>query len=243
MKDTFNNKTGNYPVRVALNGMRGIGKSQLALKYAVTSYDEERYLFIFWISATTVDKIRQGLVHILHHVQHPERSNPDEAVRLLAARSWLEGSPKKWLLVLDNVMAETIELLREHLPRLNSNGNILFTTWARDVAESLVHTAGRKYLNLAIGPLNVEEAASLLIREAGCYEEVAATEDEVIAAQGLVKQVGCLPLAVHQAASILESGRSIEELDKVYDSEKKIEASNTLHLHESINLTIDTSSR
>lgn len=58
-------REANHPVRHALCGAAGIGKSQLALQYAERAYAQERYSHIFYISAASADHIREGLLHIL----------------------------------------------------------------------------------------------------------------------------------------------------------------------------------
>jgi hypothetical protein len=106
-----------------------VGKSQLTYEWANTTYLREENSYILWISAATVEKLYQGFSRLLRFIDHPDRSHPDEDVRVEAARRWLEGvETSNWLLVLDNVFPETLEFLRENLPRQNGRGTILFTT-------------------------------------------------------------------------------------------------------------------
>jgi hypothetical protein len=82
-------------------------------------------------------------------VHHPDRSHPEQGARLTAARRWLEDSGfVNWLIMLDNVDPSTLSFLREHLPRRNRQGNILFTTRTSTVAQALAYTAGQQHETL-----------------------------------------------------------------------------------------------
>ena len=82
---------------------------------------------------------------------HPDRSSIDDGIKLTAARRWLEDfNSGRWLLVLDNIARETVNFLREHLPRKNGRGNVLFSARAEDVAKALTHVARRGIIELRI---------------------------------------------------------------------------------------------
>src|ERR1700691_3792697 len=53
IEQIFGVDNGGAPTRCAVHGMLGLGKTQLALKYAVTSYQRRRYSLVFWISGAT----------------------------------------------------------------------------------------------------------------------------------------------------------------------------------------------
>jgi GTPase SAR1 family protein len=63
------------PARCVIYGMHGIGKTQLVLRFANDSFDQERYSHVFWMSATTVEKLSQGFADLLTLVTHLDRSN------------------------------------------------------------------------------------------------------------------------------------------------------------------------
>ncbi|KZP20056.1 hypothetical protein FIBSPDRAFT_827403 [Athelia psychrophila] len=129
---------GDTPSRYAVWGMPGLGKSQLVLKYANTSFRAGHHTHIIWISATTMEKVNQGLAGALDLLQHPDRHHPDQAARITAARLCLEHSGQhgflKWLIIFDDVTVATVPFLRESLPRQNSHGSILITTRTAEVA-------------------------------------------------------------------------------------------------------------
>lgn len=143
--------------------MPGIGKTQLALRYAKESFAQQIYSHIFFIEATSITKLQQGLVHLLQLVQ-PLDSVCAESVQLHLAQRWLEESHSaiSWLLIIDNVMLDSVDFLVAHLPRENLSGNILFTPQSRKVAEAVVGIAGAVQLE----PLSSDDAVDLLLERA-----------------------------------------------------------------------------
>jgi hypothetical protein len=195
------------PSRCAVFGMPGIGKTQLLLRYVKISFHLHRYSHIFWISASSIDKLNQGIAKILDLVEHPDRDRQDQNAKLVAARLWLEepsteNSSISWLLVIDNVDRNTLDFLRTHLPRTNPRGNILFSTRTADVAEVLVNAEGVKHATLGLRALELQDTANLLLSDAGIHSE-AITPALIGQARDLAQHVGCLPLAgvIHETES------------------------------------------
>jgi hypothetical protein len=205
---------GDVPTRCVIFGMHGIGKTQLALRFASESFDQHRYSHIFWMSATTVEKLNQGFTDLLTLVAHPDRSNlGDQRARLKAARRWLEDAISiNWLLVLDNVDPTVLGFLQEHLPRKNQHGKILLTTRTTDVATVLVRTAGKQHHALELGLPEVEDATSLLLTESNT-DIAGITALTKRKAEDVVKFVGRLPLAIAHAASFMkQANKSFEDI-------------------------------
>jgi hypothetical protein len=133
----------DMPLRCALFGNQGVGKSQLTYAWAKSTFAGKENEYIMWISATTVEKLFQGFCRLLRFVHHPDQSHPDQNARLDAARRWLEEiDTGNWLLIFDNVFPETVDFLRQHLPRVNGRGTIIFTTRTRGVADAVKHSWG-----------------------------------------------------------------------------------------------------
>jgi hypothetical protein len=224
------------PCRFAVHGMPGIGKTQLVLQYATVSFNSGQYSYVFWVSATSVDKLNQGLAKILDLVDHRDRYLHEQSAKLTAARLWLEepelhshnaGDPRAcsfdWLLIFDNVHRETLRFLRSHLPRKNARGNILFTTRTADVAEALVNVAGMEYPTLQLRAMGLHDTANLLFEDAGFNAETV-TSLQFSQAEKLVKCVGCLPLAVAHAASYMkQTHTTLDDMLGLYDDERKME--------------------
>jgi hypothetical protein len=224
--DILSTSHGRSPNRCAIYGMHGIGKTQLALQYAKLAFDRGRYSHIFWIQATTVEKLNLGLTKILGLVGHIDRDHQDQNVKLRSARLWLESPDKDevdWLIVFDNVARETVEFLRTNLPRQNVRGNVIFTTRTRDVAEILV--TGRQDFILELGALDLPTAIQLYFRDANVDANVVDRTLETKVEQ-IVRYVGRLPLAISHAASFMkQSQKTVDEMFAVYKGKEKIDVS------------------
>ena len=224
----LSSSNSNGPTRYALHGMPGVGKTQLTLQFAQLSYNQQRYALVFWISGTTVEKLNQGFAKVLTLVGHPDYSNSDQNIRLTSARRWLEEAnmngpgPSNWLLILDNINMDTVSFLREHLPRKNASGNILFTARTRDVAKAVTTVAGQplhRVFELLVP--NLEHATKQLLKEAGINSTDPAS-GPINSAEALVKCIGRLPLAISHAASFSkQSQNSLNDVLGLYQSKHK----------------------
>ena len=205
----------------------GPGKTQLVLKYAMLSYNLKQYSRVFWISGATVEKLNQGFAKVLTLVGHPDRDHPEQSTRLTSARRWLEecnaNCSSKWLLVLDNVTQEAVLFLREHLPRKNTCGNILFTTRTQDVAEAVAVVGGEWHHLFELQTPKLDDAVKLLLKETATNADNTLSPPTA-GAEALVKCVGRLPLAISYAASFAkQSHLSLENVLSIYQSKDKYE--------------------
>ncbi|KZP24395.1 TPR-like protein [Athelia psychrophila] len=193
--DALGSSTGSVPARCAVWGMPGLGKSQLGLKYAHSSFELRRHTHIFAISATTVEKLTQGLVGVLNLVQHPERHNSDQA-----AQHCFENSEEYGF----------------HFPRQNANGSILITTRTLEIAEALTNVAGRQHPICELKALSMIQSAELLLKKAGISSSATLDLDS---AKKPVERIRCLPLAVEQAGALMKQNgfSSADRLNSLYD--------------------------
>ena len=139
----------------------------------------------------------------------------------MAARRWLEDfDAGTWLLIIDNVARETVDFLREYLPRKNGRGNILFTTRTEGVAKALTHVAGEQHHTVELRIPDPEDAAKLLLKHLSGSE----TPADSSKVREVVNGIGCLPLAVTQAASYMaETGSSLDDMLTLFKSKRKID--------------------
>lgn len=84
---------------VAVCGLGGIGKTQIAIEYTYRYQDE--YEFIFWVTADSDDSIISDYVAIAKHLNLPVKNDSDQNLVVSAVKNWLRTNDS-WLLVLDN---------------------------------------------------------------------------------------------------------------------------------------------
>ncbi|KAK3333869.1 hypothetical protein B0T19DRAFT_139514 [Cercophora scortea] len=194
------------PSRVALVGLGGIGKSQLAIQYAYEERRSSPSTFVFWVHASTKDRFREAYREIAHRLQLPGHNDPKTDALLLVFNWLCDENNGPWLMVLDN--ADDIDVfypkrgtdqstgaqkpLASFLPQTD-NGRILVTSRSRDAAARLT---GSTQNVLAIQVMNDSQAQQLLRKKLGDkYEEGAAAD--------LLRALECLPLAITQAGAYI----------------------------------------
>ncbi|KAH0541379.1 hypothetical protein FGG08_004143 [Glutinoglossum americanum] len=180
---------GHCQQRMAIFGLRGAGKTQLAIRYA----EENRsyYKGVFFINASTESHIVHdyGKLHSLLRLGSAQESEKPAQVR----RWFSDPLNMNWLILFDN--AERLDTLNlfKYIPV--SNGHIIITTLDHRVQDSdLVGNA------IELGMLNLQESVDLLRRRAG---RDALSEDELYAAKEIAGQVEGLPLALDSAAGFV----------------------------------------
>jgi hypothetical protein len=221
MAGAFEQPRLNLPLRCVLFGNQGVGKSQLTYEWARSTFAQGVNPYILWTSAMTVEKLYQSFCRLLHLVNHPDRSHPEQSARLIAARRWFEEvDTGNWLLVLDNVFPETLDFLRQHLPRQNGRGSILFTTRTKHVADALASTTRERHEVIEIPLLDMKDGVELFM---GHFNdgEIEAPHAKV---EEVVKSVGCLPLAIsHATAYMKQSGSTVIDMLELYRNKHTID--------------------
>jgi len=225
---SFEVQRGDIPSRCAIYGMRGVGKSQASYALAKDLFDQGRFTNIFYVQASSDEKLLQGFSHLLHLVSHPDRFAREPDARLTAARRWLEDfDAGRWLLVIDSITLETVEFIRQHLPRRNRNGSILFVTLTENVAKALTRVAGEQHGMVEFRLPDIHDAAKLFVKLID--DDGASVDPSKI--QEVVKGVGCLPLAIAQVAEFMSDARiTLEDMLAILKSERKIDVRFPLHI-------------
>jgi NB-ARC domain len=207
----FDEKRKQYTHRVALYGLGGVGKTQLAIEYVVTH--EHHYDGIYWI--TTVDQA--GLFSGFQKIAvitgcATTELEPSQLARVVL--EWL-GKQDRWLLVLDNM--DDISVTGNYLPRLRAGGGHLLITTCDPNA------TGIPAEGLEIGVLNVNDAKDLLLLRSNLYDDdVVLTQEIDNEAIWIVMTLGFLALAIEQAAAyIREQLKDIFKYMNVYSSHRK----------------------
>lgn len=207
--------------RAALHGLGGVGfvychhsnpaftnlpysKTQVSLQWAYELQQKHPYLSIFWVHASTTDRIIESYSTIASTCQIPN-CKPDDPLTLPKVRQWLSRSnTNPWLMIVDN--ADDIDVfykqddeetssdpMAKYLPD-SPSGTILFTTRSKRAALNL--TRGRN-LFVVEEPTTQECVQMMQARLPNdMYTEV---ELEILA-----DHLGNLPLAMVQATSYLQ---------------------------------------
>jgi tetratricopeptide (TPR) repeat protein len=187
-----------------MHGLGGVGKTQLAVKYAHDFAAEDDR--VAWIRAETPSTIALGFSDLADKFllgQGQEPARLDEKSRAL--RDWLESPASgQWLLIFDNVNSQ--EDLRNYLPTRGA-GHVLVTS-------RRTHWPGY-FQTIELPVFERDESIRLLQRGPKQYDPVYADR--------LAEALGDLPLALAQAVSyIAQSGIAINlylDLFKVRRSE------------------------
>ncbi|KAF7511349.1 hypothetical protein GJ744_004914 [Endocarpon pusillum] len=196
--------------RVALYGPGGVGKSQIAVRYAYWYRQNFPDHSIFWIHCGTAERFRQGLIDIgteCHVAGIADRNNN----RLLLLKDWLQRKIDfKWLMILDNA-DDSSQLwvdLSSYIPDCE-HGSILITTRDSKLGRRLVN--GRSLLQ--IQKMSPEEAVMMLKTRLSTkgetspitpvtpapYQQPVSDNDLLRLAQSL----DYMPLAIVQAAGFI----------------------------------------
>ncbi len=173
--------------RAVLSGLGGIGKTQIALKYAQRFRDS--YRAVFWLNADKLSTLKTecGTLARTLELSFPA-GNLDEAVAALL--EWLRIEDG-WLLILDNA-DDPAEL--GPFASVEGSGHVLITARPGDIQES------KKLRPLTLDVLPLDEATEFLLKRC---ERPDAGEAERAAARGLADKLGRLPLALEQAGAYI----------------------------------------
>jgi len=190
----------NESQKVAVVGLGGVGKTQVALRFAYWIRETRPEYSTFWVPVLSQACFEQAYAEIARKLpiqKSTEDEDPKESVRRYLSSE--EAGP--WLLVVDNAddmdmffgCPDTTSGISHYLP-VSESGLILFTTRSRDVAVSV---AGSDIIDLP--EMSSHEAMGLLekslIRKGLLRDKVVATE--------LLRELTYLPLAITQAAAYL----------------------------------------
>ncbi|MFI6739132.1 tetratricopeptide repeat protein [Nonomuraea sp. NPDC050451] len=177
---------------LAICGLGGIGKSELALQYAHAHRDD--YELIWWIAAENTSQVRSGLVELgralaaaCRGLDGPASLAPlAEQDALAYTLAWLTGR-RRWLLVFDNV--EDPHALDPHLGRLEK-GHVLITSRRATGWDTI---SGQ----IPLPELSPQEAVALLA------DRIGSPNSETAHLESLADELGFLPLALVQAGGYI----------------------------------------
>lgn len=169
---------------VALTGLGGVGKSQLAVQY-VHRY-APNYQLVWWVTADRTATLVADLASLAARLGLTQAELGDEQAAAEAARRALERRGG-WLLVFDN--APDPQLVRPWLPQADY-GQLLITSRFAAAWGAVAHPT-------PVRPLEIADAARLLQQRSG--------QEDPDTARALAEQLEGLPLALDQAGAYMEA--------------------------------------
>lgn len=175
-----------------LYGMGGVGKTQLALQYAYTHFNE--YETIWWINAENKATLQASIFKFLSTLKRLPKGKNDDSVRETFLR-YLDKH-NDWLLIYDNAeygTTEEYETLLSYFPQ-HPQGRILLTTRCANAFENANHT----------------EVAIFKKYEAVQFLQQRTQLNDVLNAELLAEQLGYLPLALEYAAAYIRETPGID---------------------------------
>ncbi|KAF2633913.1 hypothetical protein BU25DRAFT_381757 [Macroventuria anomochaeta] len=206
--------------RVALVGLGGVGKSQIAIEYAYRVREAAPHMWVFWVHASNAARFKQAYQEIAARVELPGRDDPKTNI-LRLVHNWLcDERNGRWLMIVDNAdddrvfasasasvtddlgsaaqglepTRETAAPLASFLPQVAS-GWILVTS--RDLIAA-VNLVGARHNVVQVEPMGERDALALLKSKTRVDES---SEGD---ARALVKTLEGIPLAVTHAAAYIE---------------------------------------
>lgn len=175
LHSVFVENKGTTPTIQTIQGLGGIGKTQLALKYAYEHLDE--YDAIWWVECKTQDSITKACCEFLLVVGESVTEIPRFA-------HWFQNH-SNWLLIFDDIN-ESASV--EHLIPKLGNGHIIKTT--QIVEGKQVHD-----LTIPLDEMSIQEAVAFLVMRTN--------DNDNEAAKAIADRLGLFPLALEQAAAYI----------------------------------------
>ena len=202
----------------SIHGLGGVGKSRLAVEFALQSLNDKTYNTALFVTADSVSSLNANLAALAapHLLNLPEFKLPEQAQIVEAVINTLNRR-RDWLLILDNVDDEAARqyLCRQILPRLTA-GRVIITSrlahWPPDIA------------GLPLDKLKIKDAAAYLRLAADAKKQIPSSEK-------LAQTLDGLPVALEQASAYIKHSRiSFEQ----YLEEFKNSRTKTLERYEEL---------
>lgn len=180
--------------RVALIGLPGVGKQQIALRFAQEYAAAHPNCPVLWVVASSRPAIESGYRQIAQELGLPLRESLGLGEIYRVLHTWLHKPANNgWLLILEG--ADDWQEFSDIVP-LGANGCVLLTS--RDAG-----IATFADITISVAPLGTAESVDLLSERMQLGEAAALDSTTRDALLQIAEQSGGLPLALEQAAAYM----------------------------------------
>jgi tetratricopeptide (TPR) repeat protein len=185
--------------RVALVGLGGMGKTQVALQFANYVKKRQPHALILWVPVLSDNTVEQAYADMAHRLNLPKYGNK-QTFKELVCRYLSSDAAGRWFMVVDNADDHDLVFGSQDQPGVENflphseSGSILLTTRSRQVAEEFAQS-------------EVVELDQMSTEEAMCFFEKSMIRKDDAKNTALVAKLldhlMHLPLAIAQAAAYI----------------------------------------
>ncbi|TLD07205.1 hypothetical protein PgNI_10384 [Pyricularia grisea] len=217
---------GDQFTKIAVSGLGGVGKTQLALELLYRLRDKGEEFSAIWVQATTMESLDQGYHAVAEHLGKSKPGDKDVNIKKLVQSFLSEDSAHPWVLVFDNAddvnmwidkpdggSQQTSDRLMDYIPK-HKKGRVIFTTRDRRVAVKLANQNVLEISKLTQSTA-MEMLQNFLIRK----ELVTSKPDD---AKAILAWLTHLALAIAQAAAYInENGITLADYLTLIDCQEQ----------------------
>jgi tetratricopeptide (TPR) repeat protein len=203
---------------VAVVGLGGVGKTQIALEFAYRTIHRNPSCAIFWVPAVSLSTFEHAYMEIAKLLGIAEIGRDKVDVRNRIKERLSSESAGEWLMIIDNaddpnLLLRTGEDESENLPLIDylpssRLGSIIFTTRTQQVAAKVANTV------VKVSEMAEKDATEVF--EKSLTDKLLLRDVEAV--NKLLQLLTYLPLAIVQAAAFInENSMSVSEYSFLYE--------------------------